>query len=79
MAAQYDISLVESSPFNSLLNFRDVGRTINQLQDKVQVFFPPAAEAYMNSSVLRDGIFYRSARVIQQRIDMRFGLLTRKA
>ena len=44
MAAQREISLVESSPFENLLNFRDVGRTINRLQDKVQVFFLPVAK-----------------------------------
>ena len=38
METPSNVDVVEPSPFQSILNFRDVGRTINRLQDKVCVF-----------------------------------------
>ena len=42
MATRPDIGLVEASPFQSILNFRDVGRSINRLQSKMQVHYTGA-------------------------------------
>ncbi len=44
MATQ-DVEIVPSSPFQTILNFRDVGRTANLLQTKVSVL-PSRLVAY---------------------------------
>lgn len=69
MASQQEIDTVESSPFKSLLNFRDVGRTVNRLQSTMQVSpkttdkpISFVQEAYNLLSTLREGKLYRSAR-----------------
>lgn len=61
------VDAVESSSLKSLLNFRDVGRTINRLQSQVQVSSWLAIkltvqETYIYFSILHEGRLYRSAR-----------------
>lgn len=68
MASQHELDTLEPSPFKSLLNFRDIGRTVNRLHGKMQVSRTnnkarlSAREAYKSLSTLREGKLYRSAR-----------------